>query len=176
MSTAFLSSNDEDFLKSSKMKQCGIVNCTDDLQHFSLECLKCCEKFMYFDAFIEHMHHKHQSEEKSYDDFNKINESEEVFIKKEINVSDKNDDQLLFDNERDEDEVYIKAEPEPETAYFTSEIDPDDYQQDGEGDYEPYSNTPSLYEEDNRFNSNENECNYDDMVEQSLLDDGHVST
>lgn len=40
-------------------KECGIITSTDDQQYFALGCITCPEKFLYFDAFIEHMQTTH---------------------------------------------------------------------------------------------------------------------
>lgn len=42
-------------------KECGIITATEDQQYFALGCLTCSEKFLYFDAFIEHMQTMHVS-------------------------------------------------------------------------------------------------------------------
>lgn len=42
-------------------KECGIITSTEDQQYFALGCISCSEKFLYFDAFIEHMQTRHAS-------------------------------------------------------------------------------------------------------------------
>lgn len=44
-------------------KECGIITSTEDQQYFALGCISCSEKFLYFDAFIEHMQTMHISYE-----------------------------------------------------------------------------------------------------------------
>ena len=50
-------------------KECGIITSTEDQQYFALGCISCSEKFLYFDAFIEHMqtmHISYENEKGSY--------------------------------------------------------------------------------------------------------------
>lgn len=41
--------------------ECGIITATEDQQYFALGCMICSEKFLYFDAFIEHIQTRHTS-------------------------------------------------------------------------------------------------------------------
>lgn len=50
-------------------KECGIITASDDQQYFSLNCLFCSEKFLYFDAFITHIQTDHASLQKTFPPF-----------------------------------------------------------------------------------------------------------
>ncbi|XP_073829534.1 uncharacterized protein [Musca autumnalis] len=200
---AYPPTNDEEIFRRCT-KQCGIVRSTDDQQYFALECTSCAEKFLYFDAFIEHIQTKHTSssssscsneegsrarkrrhDEDGNEDLTDVHPPiiapPEVMIKEEkYDMDDANvggDEEAQIGNEPllnndDDDGGYADG-------YYggvkKEKVDPDLSMGGGDSSYmadtsyvsDMYSSYNEDYEDDDEGGD---DANYDDMVEESLLD------
>ncbi|XP_037811650.1 zinc finger protein 879 [Lucilia sericata] len=180
-------------------KECGIITSTEDQQYFALGCLTCSEKFMYFDAFIEHMQTMHVSydnsggsvygrnsnngersklkrrlEHDSEEDLTTMLLPPVVMIKEEKIDEDDDGNGALIQNEplaNDDDDDYTggyySVKQEQTDPEISMEVGDSSYMGDSFGSYnDEYAGDDDDLEQSN----NGDDTNYDDLVEESLLE------
>uniref|UniRef100_A0A1I8M6D8 Zinc finger, C2H2 type n=1 Tax=Musca domestica TaxID=7370 RepID=A0A1I8M6D8_MUSDO len=174
-------------------KQCGIVMSTEDQQYFALECVLCTERFLYLNAFIEHIRRKHASRPTSNEvrpnkrrhDDGEVNESltgghppmpetSTVVIKEE---------KCYLDEDNPDDAACIKNEPLVNNdfdGYYGGQNDTNlsmtaedsSYMADTSYAAESNASYNDDYEDDGETGGDD--TNYDDMVEESLLNSSPI--
>lgn len=82
-------------------KECGIITSTEDQQYFALGCITCSEKFLYFDAFIEHMQTMHLSYDN--DGHNTLDSGDSGMYARSINNDERNKFKGNIENDSEED-------------------------------------------------------------------------
>uniref|UniRef100_A0A1I8NU72 MADF domain-containing protein n=1 Tax=Stomoxys calcitrans TaxID=35570 RepID=A0A1I8NU72_STOCA len=164
-------------------KECGIITATEDQQYFALGCMTCSEKFLYFDAFIEHMQTRHYSDNdgdsKSRKRRHDEDESEdltdghpplldppEVMIKEEKYDVDEDadacDNEPLLNNDDDYADNFYNVKREKTDPNTSLPVSDASYLADSYGNFnDDYAEDDDMGDED---------ANYDDLVEESLLD------
>ncbi|XP_061387737.1 zinc finger protein 585A-like [Musca vetustissima] len=193
---AYPPTNDEEIFRRCT-NHCGIVTSTEDQQYFALECTSCAEKFLYFDAFIEHIQTKHGSgcndegsrarkrrhdEDETNEDLTDtqppILEAPVVMIKEEkYDMDDSNvadgahiRNEPLMNNDSDyADGFYrgVKKEEHDPDLSIGAAGDSSSYMADTSYLGDSFASYNEDYEEDDEAGD---DANYDDMVEESLLD------
>ncbi|XP_075155100.1 uncharacterized protein LOC142228530 [Haematobia irritans] len=170
-------------------KECGIITATEDQQYFALRCMNCPEKFLYFDAFIEHIQtrHSHNGDTKNRkrrhdEDENEdltdahppILEPPEVMIKEEKYEAEEEEARInnepLFNND-DYDDSYYNVKQEQLNPEMSMRVGDTSYM--GDGSYNDTSYNDDYGEDDEMV---DDDANYDDLVEESLLDSTAAST
>uniref|UniRef100_A0A1A9WWZ4 MADF domain-containing protein n=1 Tax=Glossina brevipalpis TaxID=37001 RepID=A0A1A9WWZ4_9MUSC len=201
---AYPPTNEEEILRHCT-KECGIITTTDDHQYFALGCLSCPVKFLYFDAFIEHMQTMHINCDVEKGNFNNTTEHNgnnvgiiekrrhteeegedltdtdpallepQMVLVKQEKIDDENEDdgarinnEPILPNDDDMPELYYNVKQEQPDTEVSMDIGDSSFMGDSFGSYgEEYG---AEGEEEEPSNNGDDDTNYDDLVEESLLE------